>query len=158
MTDTSPTGFSAATPVIPRNAVKRLRHVCFTAIAAFILLGPAPGQLFGHSSPWLREWVMFSDVGVGIPKGHFTVHDANGSDHGSYTPLAAVGLNRFPRITHYHFENRIFAAGDMAGFAAPLCANLAPGQHVSFEGQVGTRQGWADMSIENVCTMQGDAQ
>lgn len=158
MTDMAPSGFSAATPVTPRIAGKRLRHVCFTAIAAFILLGPAPGQLFGKTSPWLREWVMFSGVGVGIPKGQFTVNDANGSDQGSYTPLAAAGLDRYPRMSHYRFENRVFASGDMAGFAAPLCASLAPGQHVSFEGWVGTRQGWAEMSIETVCAMQGDTQ
>ncbi len=135
----------------------RWRRRAFLALAAFVLLGPAPGQLFGQHSPWLREWVMYSGVGVGIPKGVFMVHDETGAMAAEYTPLAAAGLDRYPRMTHYYFEGRVWEPAHMARFAALLCSDLSPGMRLSFAGQVGTRQGWAPMPVDDVCAAGGVA-
>lgn len=132
-----------------------LRRSAFFALAAFILLGPAPGQLFDQRSPWLREWIMYSDVGVGLPKGVFAVHDASGPV-AEYTPLQAAGLERYPRIVHYFFDRRIFEQAHLTRYAADLCETLSPGQRLSFDGVVGTRKGWVPMPVANVCAQPED--
>jgi hypothetical protein len=110
--------------------------------------------MFGKHSPWLREWIMYSGVGVGIPKGLFTIHDESGPI-ADLTPLEAADLERYPKITHYYFSGLIGQAADLARFAEPLCSGLPQGQWVSFSGYVGTRQGWAKMRMDDVCAADG---
>lgn len=157
MTPDAHSTLKQASPAIPTVTLNSLRRCVFFALAAFILLGPAPGQLFDQRSPWLREWIMYSDVGVGLPKGVFIVQDASGPVE-QHTPLQAAGLDRYPKITHYLFDRRVHAEADLARFAADLCATLQPGQHLSFEGVVGTRQGWVAMPVTDVCAQTEDAQ
>jgi len=145
-----------ASPASKPLTMTSLRRYAFFALAAFILLGPAPGQLFDKRSPWLREWVMYSGVGVGLPKGVFTVHDASGPV-ADYTPLQAAGLERYPLIVHYFFDKRIFEDADLTRYAAGLCEGLLPGQHLSFDGVVGTRKGWVPMPVTNLCAQTEDA-
>lgn len=150
MTDSAFLTDDAAPPFVQAQ----LRRALFTACAMFILLGPAPGQLFGNHSAWLREWIMYSGVGIGIPKGMFTVQ--GGADDGAvYTPLQAAGLERYPRIAHYSFEQRIFDPSGLARFAAPLCASLSDDQRLAFSGHVGTRQGWEPLADPDVCQADG---
>ena len=126
------------------------RHIAFGLFAVLIYLGPAPGQIFGSHSPWLREWVMFSGVGVGIPNGRFVVRHEDGAET-MHTPLEAADIEQYPLILHYLFENRIFATEHFTHFAAPLCATAPETSSVRFEGAVGTRQGWQALKIENIC-------
>src|SRR5690348_13731963 len=43
-------------PADAHQSAPARRRVAFAALAIFILLGPAPGQLFGVHSVLLREW------------------------------------------------------------------------------------------------------
>ena len=45
------------------------RRLAFLLLAGFILLTPALPQLFGVQGMFLRQWTMFSGVGVGLLKG-----------------------------------------------------------------------------------------
>lgn len=141
----------------PAVAWPQLRRGVFMVIALFLFLGPAPGQLFGQHSPFLREWIMYSGVGIGMPKGIFSVHDQTG-EVTDYTPLQAAGLERYPPISHYKFDRRIFAAEDLSRFAAPLCARLSQDQRLSFDGAVGTRIGWVQVTQDDVCQDQAVLQ
>ncbi len=155
MTHEVDSSFNASAGTLAGSMQIGWRRHAFAALAAFILLAPAPGQLFDQHSPWLREWIMYSGVGVGIPKGVFVVHDETGGT-AELTPLAAAGLERFPRIPHYYFEGRVFEPAHLARFATSICADLPVGQRVSFVGDVGTRHGWTAMPVEDVCN--GDVQ
>lgn len=144
-----------ASPIKPldtslRHTKTKVRRVVFGLLAAFILLGPAPGQLFGKHSPWLREWVMYSGVGVGILDGSFTASQEDGTQT-VYSPLQVAGLDSYPMIKHYYFDNRVFVPEDLGKFAANLCETLEPGGQLAFDGYVGTRQGWQVLKQDNVC-------
>lgn len=132
-----------------------LRRYAFVGLALFILLSPAPGQLFGQHSAWLREWVMYSGVGVGLPKGLFVLHDEAGIV-AEYAPLAAVGLDRYPHIPHYFFPGLVTEPAHLARFATELCSGIQDGERVSFTGAIGTRHGWTPMSSEDVCNLGGE--
>ncbi len=141
-------GLAGAAP--PPGVRAQLRRGVFGLIALVILLGPAPGQLFGLHSPALREWVMYSGVGVGLLRGRFVIEEA-GREIAAMTPLQALDLKRYPKVKHYFFEHRVFAPADLAGYAAGLCAAAGPGQTVAYLGEVGTRQGWRPMAVADVC-------
>ena len=155
MTYKTDTEFDPSAMAVFRQGKTALRRYAFVGLALLILLSPAPGQLFGQHSAWLREWVMYSGVGVGLPKGLFVVHDEAGIV-AEYTPLAAAGLDRYPQIVHYYFPGRIAEPAHLARFATDLCAKIEEGQRISFTGDVGTRQGWMPMSSENVCDHSGE--
>jgi hypothetical protein len=127
-----------------------LRRAAFVVLMACIYFGPAPGQLFDAHSPWLREWVMFKGVGSGLPRGAFTVTQADGTVH-TYTALEAAGLDRYPLIRHYQFEGRVFATDQLYRFARTLCAEIAATSTVSFDGKVGTVDGWKLAQSDDVC-------
>jgi hypothetical protein len=93
---------------------------------------------------------MFSDVGVGIPDGTFTVSQEDGTIE-TYAPLEAAGLERYPDIRHYQFEGRVLEVGHLNRFAKVLCARTPTTSTVSFEGVVGTRDGWRPMQADNIC-------
>jgi hypothetical protein len=133
-----------------------LRRAVFGVLAAVILFGPAPGQLFGHHSPALREWKMYSGVGVGILRGSFTLREGERAIAAA-SPLEALGMQRYPRIRHYLFPNMVFAPEDLAPYAATLCAGAAPGQTVIFDGHVGTRQGWRALAADDLCALPAHA-
>ncbi len=142
----------------PARDTRILVHrVVFAALAAFILLSPAPGQVFGKHSPWLREWVMYSGVGTGLPQGAFHIHDAAGTIIGTLTPLEAMGIAHYPNTEHYRFEGWMRTTGDLWRHATAACDRLENGHRLSFAGRVGTRDGWLDMQVEDVCPATGDA-
>ncbi len=128
------------------------RRVAFVAVAAFLLLGPAPGQLFGAHSFFLREWIMFAGVGVGIPKGVFTLHTADGAAL-PLTPTQVVGVTAYPQIRHYLFDKRVFEDADIKLFAGRVCDQAQEGERLSFEGFIGTRLGWRAVSVDDICAL-----
>lgn len=133
------------------------RRAGFALLAAFVLLSPAPGQLLGAHTPLLREWVMFSGVGVGIPRGTFLV-SGEGGEIARLSPLEALGLEAYPQIRHYAFDRRILADEDFPRFAQRLCEDARPGARIGFEGVVGTRAGWREARIEDVCGLAANAR
>lgn len=126
------------------------RAILFLVLGAFILLGPAAGQIFGYRSAWLRSWVMFSEVGVGIQKGEYRLTGADGTVS-VLSPLEIIGITRYPPIRYYEFEKRIGGPADLHSFGEAFCAGLSAGQTLSFDGAVGTRAGWKPVSVANVC-------
>jgi len=132
----------------PRRATAA-RRAAFCVVALFIVLAPMFPHLFDLRSPFLRSWKMYSDVGVGILKGAFRIDD--GVSRRDLSPLQVMGLERYPRLRHFLFEHRVRESGDVARLAEPFCATLAPGVRLSFDGAVGTRQGWRPLQVENIC-------
>ncbi len=148
---------SAASAVDPGGLRRQVRRIGFAVIALFILLAPAAGQIFGVKHLLLREWVMYSGVGVGIPKGEFRIW-RGGQPVATLSPLEALELTAYPPVIHYTFPHRILGDDDLPGFAAQLCARLEDhgGDRVSFEGVVGTRQGWRALRHEDLCSKGGE--
>jgi hypothetical protein len=124
----------------------RWRRAAFAGLAAFILLGPAPGQLFGLHTMMLREWRMFAGAGVGLPQGQFTVHRAVGAV--IMSPLEVAGL---PSYLALPIDRRIAAPADLRAFAARLCDSLHETARLSFEGSVGTHEGRQALTVDDVC-------
>jgi hypothetical protein len=122
------------------------RRAAFAALAAFILLGPAPGQLFGAHTVLLREWQMFSGAGVGLLKGHFTLHRADGAV--TLSPLEVAAL---PSHLALPIERRVYEPSDLKAFAARICNDARETARLSFEGSVGTFSGWRALAVHDVC-------
>jgi hypothetical protein len=122
------------------------RRVAFAAIAAFILLGPAPGQLFGAHSMLLREWQMFAGAGVGLVKGHFTLHRADGAV--TMSPLEVAAL---PSYLALPINRRIYEPSDLKTFAERICNDARETARLSFEGSIGTFNGWRALTVHDVC-------
>ena len=142
-----------------KQNLRVLAHrVIFASLAAFILFSPAPGQLFAKHSPWLREWIMYSGVGIGIPQGEFRIHDNSGRIFDTLTPLEAAGLSRYPNVVHYQFDGRMRTSDDLGRYAAMACSTLEDGQWLAFDGRVGTRQGWLPFQVDEVCSAAGEVE
>ena len=134
-------------PALGRSSVK-WRRAAFAGLAAFILLGPAPGQLFGLHTMGLREWKMFAGAGVGLPQGRFTLHRADRTV--TMSPLEAAGL---PSYLALPIDRRIAAPADLRVFAARLCGTLHEAERLSFAGSVGTHAGRQPLAVDDVCNM-----
>jgi hypothetical protein len=128
------------------------RRVAFAVIAMFILLGPAPGQLFGMHSVLLREWLMFSGAGLGLLKGNFTLHGADGDV--TMSPLEVAAL---PSYLALPVERRVFKPTDLKSFAARVCDNGRQTARLSYDGSVGTFNGWRMLTARDVCNDPAEA-
>lgn len=126
------------------------RTVLLVGLSLFIVFGPAVGQVFGRHTLLLREWIMFSGSGVGVLKGSFTLRHADGTAT-SLTPLAVLGLTRYPSDPPDVFGRLVLADDDLRAYAAPLCDSRAG--TLSFHGWVGTRQGWRPLAADDVCAL-----
>ena len=122
------------------------RRAAFAVIATFILLGPAPGQLFGLHTKLLREWKMFSGAGVGLAKGHFVLHRPDGAV--IMSPLEVAGL---PSYLALPTNRRIIEPSDLNTFAARICSDARETARLSFEGSIGTFSGWRAVAVHDVC-------
>lgn len=131
----------------------RLRELAFLGIAVFILLGPAAAQVLHYKTFWLRGWVMYSEVGVGVLKGQFHLFSP-GEKPRELSPLKVLGLDQYPFLRHYEFDRRVNTPQDLKRFAEAFCNGLRPGQTLSYRGQVGTRQGWRVFEVEDICSLK----
>lgn len=138
-----------AADLAPRRA-RWMRRAAFCVIATFILLTPMLPHAFDVRSPLLRSWRMYADVGAGILKGSFKLEQPAGAVR-EIAPLEMLGLERYPRVRHHHFQQRVETAEDVAALAGEFCRNLEPGARLSFEGAVGTRKGWHPLSVPDLC-------
>jgi hypothetical protein len=129
-----------------RRSVSTPRRVAFAAIAVFILLGPAPGQLFGAHSMLLREWIMFSGAGVGLLKGSFTLHRIDAVV--TMSPLEVLAL---PSYLALPIDRRVYEPADLKTFAGRICNDTRETERLSFEGSVGTFSGWRTLTAEDIC-------
>lgn len=132
---------------------RRLAHAGLVMVLGlFIAFGPAAGQIFGQHYAWLREWVMFSGSGVGVLKGRFTLHHPGGADQ-PMTPLDVLGLRAYPDTAPDEFDRLVFGLGDLRRDATAMCDRRTDASRLSFEGWVGTRQGWRPLAAEDVCAL-----
>lgn len=135
-----------------RTSGSRARAFRLAGVACaglLILFGPVSGQVFGHHSQFLREWVMFAGGGIGVLKGNFSIRRPDGAA-AALTPLAVLGLDRYPDAPPYEFGHLVMEDRDLRAFAAGVCDRSA-GVHLSFHGAVGTRQGWRPLDVDDVC-------
>lgn len=131
----------------------RLAHAgLVVTLSLFITLGPAAGQIFGRHYDFLREWIMFSGSGIGVLKGRFTLHRAQGIDQ-EMTPLELQGLRTYPDASPDEFGRLVFDKGDLRRNAAAICDRGTDVSRLSFTGWVGTRQGWRPLAVEDVCAI-----
>jgi hypothetical protein len=143
---------SAGAPASTQRSVRSLRRAAFVALAAFILLGPAPGQLFGVHSILLREWLMFSGAGVGLAKGQFTLHRAEGAV--TMSPLEVLAL---PTYLALPLDRRIYKPSDLKTFAARICDSGRETARLSFEGSVAAFIGWRALTAYDICNHPAQA-
>jgi hypothetical protein len=94
----------------------------------------------------LREWRMFSGAGVGLLRGTFTLHRADGAV--TLSPLEVAGV---PRYLDLPLNRRIFQLNDLRQFANRICNEKSETGRLSFEGSVGVSSGWAPLSVRDVC-------
>ena len=149
LTCTAPTNAAAPT----QRSAPKLRRAAFATVAAFILLGPAPGQLFGVHSMLLREWVMFSAAGIGLPEGRFTLHRADGAV--TMSPLEVVAL---PSYLALPLDRRIYEPADLKAFAARICNDARETARLSFAGSIGTFAGRRPLIAHDVCNAPAQAR
>ena len=120
------------------NSAQSLRGGVFAALAAYVLISPVFPQMLGSDFGFIRPWIMFRDVGVGVLKGEFVFTTRSGATE-RLTPLEILGADRYPvRRQPYRFDGLVFSDADIARFAAPFCAaRAAEGADLRFEGRVG---------------------
>jgi hypothetical protein len=143
----------ASTDAAARRPTASPRRVAFAVLAAFILLGPAPGHLFGIHSVLLRNWIMFSGAGVGLLKGQFTLHRADGAV--TLSPIEAADL---PSYLALPIDRRIYKPADLKTFAARICGDVRETARLSFDGSVGTFAGWRALTVDDVCNESGQVR
>jgi hypothetical protein len=143
----------AASPSAPdRSAAhesrRRARTAVFFAFAALVVLGPSVPQVLDIHLRLFRPWTMFSGVGVGILKGEFRAVTRDGAVT-RYAPLQLLGRDRYPVMRSIHFPLRVMQDSDLRKFAAEFCARSDAS--LSFDGFVGTRQGWRALRADDIC-------
>ncbi len=132
--------------------MRRLRRALFAALAAWILFSPGLAQLAGIELPFVRPWIMFKDVGIGVLKGDFVATSLNGAEV-RLTPLQVLGRSRYPiEAQPYRFENRVFADKDVKRFVADYCARQEGRiADLRFEGRVGAGPSWRPLVVGGLC-------
>lgn len=139
---------SARAEVDPRS----LRTAVFGALAAYILVSPFFVQVLGVDATFIRPWIMFKDVGVGVLKGEFVFTAKDGGVQ-HLSPLDVLGEERYPvRAQAYRFEKLVFKDEDVARFTSQFCAEHAGDyEDLRFEGKVGAGAAWRPVSIGGLC-------
>jgi len=129
-----------------RLSAGRLRLVAFTAIAAFMIAGPAAEQIFGVQSPWLRSWTMFSAIGLGVIDASFEIRRPDGA----LAPLDRFAMLGVPRNGKLKWiQNR----EELASVIKRLCTVAGQGADIRVRARLGTRSGWQTIhtDAENAC-------
>lgn len=119
----------------------RTRAGLLLALGAFILVSPAY-RVLGGRSPYLRDWMLYRDVGIGLVEARFTRRDADGRER-PVDRFAALGLRRgasAPRtLTH------ITGEAGLHRVCTQLCAALGPGADLRVYARIATTAGWAEL-------------
>ena len=92
----------------------------------------------------LREWMMFSAAGIGLAKGRFTLHRADGAV--TMSPLEGAGIAELP--ARCRLKRRIYQADRPARpLPARICDDARETARLSFEGSIGTFDGWRVLTV-----------
>ncbi len=130
------------------NPARLARTLVFTGLAGVVLFGPGLRQALDLHTPLLRQWTMFSGIGVGVLKGEFEVTDASGTTI-RMRPLDVLELQRYPLVRSFLFDRLVSEPGDLRTFGARLCNDQTT--RVAFHGHTGTRQGWVPLDVDDIC-------
>jgi hypothetical protein len=138
------------------SATGELRAIAFSALALYIGLSPFFVQVAGLDLPFIRPWIMFKEVGVGVLKGEFEFSSKDGAAT-KLTPLEILGLERYPvEAQTYRFKHLVFTDAGLKEFAADFCRlheeNYAD---LSFRGRVGAGASWRPIAASDLCTQGG---
>lgn len=120
--------------------------IAFTAIAGFMIAGPAAEQIFGVQSPWLRSWTMFSAIGLGVIDASFEIRRPDGA----LVPLDRFEMLGAPRNGRLKWiQNR----DELAFVIKQLCTAAGQGADIRVHARLGTRSGWQTIhtDVQNAC-------
>ncbi len=127
-----------ATRVAPRPGGARAtaRVLVVAACLLYIWLAPVPRQVFGRYVHGLRNWMMFSGVGLEVTEvRYWQVLPDGGERPLSRADLTAAGVKE-PRAGRFSDEE------DALATARRLCRELGAGADVRFRLRKATRKGW----------------
>jgi hypothetical protein len=112
------------------------------------VLGPFMAQVLGVRNGLVRPWTMFAAVGVGILSGEFQAvgHDGRVT---RLSPLQVFGADRYPVMLSTQFSLRVEKPDDLRKFAEAYCATHRV--KLSYAGHVGSRQGWQELYVQDIC-------
>jgi len=117
----------------------RVRAGLFIGIAAFMLISPLHRALGGRS-PWLRDWLLYRDIGVGLVEAQFAVVDVHGERAVDRFVVLGVPRGRSAAdLTHIRGEAGLHRV------CRRLCAALGPGSELRVRARIATTSGWAQI-------------
>ena len=105
-----------------------------------MLASPAH-RVLGGRSRYLRAWMLYRDVGVGLVEARFVRRAADGSEQ-PVDRFVALGVRRgsAPRaLTHIEGEAGLHRV------CTQLCAALGPGADLRVYARIATTSGWAEV-------------
>ena len=125
--------------VAASKARLRVRAGLFIGIAAFMLVSPLHRALGGRS-PWLRDWLLYRDIGVGLVEAQFAVVDVHGERAVDRFVVLGVPRGRSAAdLTHIRGEAGLHRV------CRRLCAALGPGTDLRVRARIATIDGWAEI-------------
>lgn len=135
---------------------RNLRTAMFAALAAYIAGSPFLVQVAGFDLAFVRPWIMFKEVGIGVLKGEFAFTSKDGATT-TLTPLEILGLERYPvHAQTYRFKKLVFEDRDLGRFAADFCAKHQDDYAgLSFRGRVGSGASWRTLQADDICGTAG---
>ena len=125
------------------------RAFAFVVCAAFILLGPAYGQVFGGSVP-LPRWEMFSATALDVYEVKLEAQWGDQPRH-AIDRFAVLGYDD-PRQAPASVR-LLTKESDARSLVSRICAKLGPGAQVYMRLRDATRSGWRVINDgqTNVC-------
>ncbi|MEL6324272.1 MAG: hypothetical protein AAFQ84_08605 [Pseudomonadota bacterium] len=134
--------------------INSLKTTSYFALAAVIGLGPLLPQTFEIGEPWLRPWVMFSRVGVGVLQGEF---EANWTDGTTTTlaPLDVIGIRGYFKWRQADKAVYVQKPDDIYDVVSEFCnGHESRLQRLSFTGRVGGFEGWVPLHSDDLCNFE----
>mgnify|MGYP000443908980 CR=1 FL=1 len=119
----------------------RVRACVLVGAAVFMLVSPLH-RVLGGKSPYLRDWLLYRDVGVGLVTAEFFVRE--GTEERAIDRFMVLGETRGPTTMQIRGE-----AG-LHGLCRRLCAALGPGTDLRVRARVATIDGWAEIDDRTI--------
>src|SRR5688572_10962580 len=108
-------------------------------------------RVLGGRSPWLRDWLLYRDVGVGLVTARFHVVSDGGEVTVDRFEVLKERRGVVSPISHMRGEE------GLERVCRRLCAALGPGTDLRVRARIATRTGWADIDdgSHDRCAPQG---
>ena len=126
------------------------RAAAMATLGAYILFSPFFVQVLKFDLPFVRPWIMFRDVGLGVLKGEFSYTDETGETM-RLAPLDVAQLSRYPlNEQFYRFDRLVLNDEQFSRFVAGFCAKHPDGR-LSYAGKVGAGRSWRAVELTDLC-------